>query len=60
MTEGQIPWNAVEEWGRSAGMNREEREDLWLAIAAMDNVYLDHKAKQLAQNAQANIPAKTK
>ena len=60
MTEGQIPWNVVDYWGKEAGMGKMERQELWLAISAMDNVYLNHKSKQLEQNAKVHVPAKAK
>lgn len=60
MTEGQIPWHVVDDWGKGAGMTRDERQDLWLAISTMDNVYLDHKSKQLERNAQTNVKTKAR
>jgi hypothetical protein len=46
MSEGPIPWLAVDSYCNTNGIEGEQREDLEHHIRALDTAYLDYRAKQ--------------
>jgi hypothetical protein len=63
MTEGRIPWTAVDQYATRYALEEDEMDILWTLVCEMDTVYIRHqqkRAKITAKSGAATPPSEDK
>ena len=55
---GPIPWGSIDRWADRHGVNQSQFQDLHRFVRLLDDVWLDHQAKQMKARAEEDAAKK--